>query len=131
MKLYLETTIPNFLFADDAPEKRRVTEVFFRWLRITSDELYSSRIVKDELALAPEPKRSQMLQTLADLNVILLEPTGEALRLADLYVRETVIPARFYIDALHVATAVCHNMDVIVSMEHAAFGQRTKSAADQ
>jgi hypothetical protein len=29
MKLYIETTVPNFLFADDAPEKKAVTEEFF------------------------------------------------------------------------------------------------------
>ena len=34
MRLYLETTVPNFLFAEDAPDKRRATEVFFDWLRI-------------------------------------------------------------------------------------------------
>jgi len=27
MKLYLETTIPNFLYADDAPDKKQITEV--------------------------------------------------------------------------------------------------------
>jgi hypothetical protein len=25
MKLYIETTVPNFLFADDAPEKKAIT----------------------------------------------------------------------------------------------------------
>ena len=29
MKLYVETTVPNFLFADDAPEKKAVTEQWF------------------------------------------------------------------------------------------------------
>jgi len=120
MKLYLETTIPNFLFTEDAPEKRRVTETFFQWLRITADEVYSSQLVKDELSAAPEPKRSHMLQTLAELNVILLEPTHETLGLAGLYVREGVIPARFEADAVHVAIAVCHHLDVVVSwnMKH-------------
>ena len=28
MKFYIETTVPNFLFADDAPEKQNATEVF-------------------------------------------------------------------------------------------------------
>jgi hypothetical protein len=115
MKLYLETTIPNFLFADDAPEKRRVTEAFFQWLRITSDTVYSSQLTKDELSAAPEPKRAQMLQTLEALNVILLKPTSETLALAELYVRESVIPSRFRADAAHVAIAVCHHLDVIVS----------------
>ncbi|MGA2222679.1 MAG: hypothetical protein ABSH21_13055 [Verrucomicrobiia bacterium] len=39
MQLYLETTIPNFLFADDAPVKKQVTEVFFQWLRLSPQEV--------------------------------------------------------------------------------------------
>ena len=52
MKLYLETTIPNFLFADDAPEKRRVTEVFFQWMKVCRDELFVSALVESEWARA-------------------------------------------------------------------------------
>ena len=29
MKLYIETSVPNFLFADDAPEKQNATEAVF------------------------------------------------------------------------------------------------------
>ena len=49
------------------------------------------------------------------LHVVMLEPSRETLALANLYVREGAIPAGFYTDALHVATAVCHHLDVIVS----------------
>ena len=58
MRLCLETTVPNFLFADDAPDKRRATEVFFSWLQVASDELFVSTLVEDEIAACPEPKRS-------------------------------------------------------------------------
>ena len=29
MKIYLETSVINFLFAEDAPEKMKITEEFF------------------------------------------------------------------------------------------------------
>jgi hypothetical protein len=44
MKLYIETTVPNFLFTEQAPESRRVTEVFFGWLRLSEHEVFSSQI---------------------------------------------------------------------------------------
>jgi hypothetical protein len=44
MRLYLETTVPNFLVAEDAPDKRRATEVFFDWLGVASDELFVSKL---------------------------------------------------------------------------------------
>ena len=67
MRLYLETTVPNFLFADDAPDKRRATEVFFDWLRVAADELFVSTLVEDEIAACTEPKRSQMISVLRAL----------------------------------------------------------------
>ena len=62
MKLYIETSVPNMLFADDAPEKRAATDVFFDWLRVTNDELFSSEVVKSEIDRAPEPKRTRMIR---------------------------------------------------------------------
>jgi hypothetical protein len=44
LRLYIETTAPNFLFADDPPDKRRATGVFFDWLRVASDELFVSKL---------------------------------------------------------------------------------------
>ena len=32
MKLYIETSVPNMLRHDDAPDKRRVTALFVEWL---------------------------------------------------------------------------------------------------
>jgi hypothetical protein len=55
MKLYIESSVPNMLFAEDAPEKRAATEVFFEWLRVTDDDLFSSEVVKSEIDRAPEP----------------------------------------------------------------------------
>ncbi len=75
------------LLAEDVPEKRRVTEVFFRWLRITTDELYASRLVKDELDGASEPKRSRMLEALAGLRIEMLPVPLEAISLADAYLK--------------------------------------------
>jgi hypothetical protein len=60
MKLYLETSVPNFLFAEDAPEKRRVTEMFFEWLKLSDHQVFMKineskvmreiRVVRDQMA---------------------------------------------------------------------------------
>ena len=115
MKLYIETTVPNFLFAEDAPEKRRATEVFFDWLRVASDELFISKLVEDEVAACPEPKRSQMISVLRGPPLRVLPVAAECSTLADEYIRAGVIPARFKNDALHVAVAVWHKLEVVVS----------------
>jgi hypothetical protein len=120
MKLYIETSVPNMLFAADAPEKRAATETFFDWLRRTDDDLFSSELVKQEIARAPEPKRSQMIQAFADLPISVLEITADAIGLSRIYVHEGITPVRYQNDALHVALAVCNRLDVVVSwnMKH-------------
>jgi hypothetical protein len=115
MRLYIETTVPNFLFADDAPDKRGATEVFFNWLRVASDELFISTLVEDEIAACAEPKRSQMISVLRSLPLRVLPVAMECSVLADEYVRAGIIPARFKNDALHVAVAVWHKLEVVVS----------------
>jgi len=120
MKLYIETSVPNMLFADDAPEKRAVTEAFFEWLRVTNDDLFSSELVKREIDRAPEPKRTRMIQAFAGLPMTMLDITDEAVRLSGVYVREGIVPVRYQNDALHVALTICHALDVVVSwnMKH-------------
>jgi predicted nucleic acid-binding protein len=111
----LETTTPNFLFADDAPIKKQVTEVFFQWLRISPHELCVSPLVEQELARTAEPKRQQLRAALAVLPMISLSITAEAEALAEALVREGAIPRRFEDDALHLAIAICHRVDIVVS----------------
>jgi len=122
MKLYLETTIPNFLFADDAPEKKQITEVFFQWLRICPHELCVSPLVEQELDAAAEPKRGKMRRVLRALPLTNLLITSEAEDLAEAYLAGGAIRRRSEDDALHVAIAVCSRADIVVTwnMRHLA-----------
>lgn len=122
MKLYLETTVPNFLFHDDAPEKQAVTKDFFAWLHVCPDELFTSRVAVEEIQRTAGPKRQRMLDALNDLPLTVLDTTPEALGLARVYVLRGVVPERFFNDALQIAIAVCHSIDVVVTwnMQHMA-----------
>jgi predicted nucleic acid-binding protein len=124
MKLYLETTVPSFLFADDAPEKQEVTRQFFKWLAISPDKLYISELVLAELNRASPDVRNKRLEAVVRLPVENLSITNEAVDLAGRYVRDGVIPARYRDDAVHVALAVLNNLDVVGNMEHEASGKR-------
>ena len=122
MKLYIETSVPNFLFVDDAPEKRRVTEVFFEWLSLSEHKVFSSEIAFEELNEAPEAKRSKLLRTMSDLAPAILPVTAEAARLCQFYLEGGILPPRYYNDAIQIALCVCHEMDFLVTwnMRHMA-----------
>lgn len=114
--------MPNFLFADDAPEKQEVTRQFFQWLKISPDSLYVSELVLAELNRAEMGLRAKLLEAVAQLPVEILPISVEAVRLANRYVSDRVIPARYRDDALHVALAVLNRLDVVVTwnMKHLA-----------
>jgi hypothetical protein len=122
MKLYLETTVPNFLFADDAPDKREITKLFVQWLRIGPHEVYTSGLVFEEIARAQAPLRVMLEQALQGMGPKPLLVTEAARALAQAYLEAGILPPRFKDDLLHVATAVCHRMDMVVTwnMQHLA-----------
>ena len=115
MKLYIETTVPNFLFTEQAPESRRVTEVFFEWLKLSEHEVFSSQIVFEELDAATEDKRSEMLRAMSDLQPAILPVTVEAAGLCQFYLDRGILPPRYYNDAIQIALCSCHQMDYLVT----------------
>jgi hypothetical protein len=129
MKLYIETTIPNFLFADDAPQKKAVTEEFFKWLKVCPDELLTSALVLEELEAAPAPLRGRLLRALRSIPCEVLPITQEQRGLASVYVTEGVIPVRYTDDAIHAAVCVLNRIDCLVTwnMKHLANFRRIES----
>ncbi len=115
MKIYLETTVPNFLFADDAPQKRDATLVFWNWLKLGTEEIYTSERVLQELYRTTPEKQKKMLAALQELELTVLQADTKAVAFADPLIARGVIPIRFYEDALHIAIAVVNEMDVLAS----------------
>ena len=60
LKLYIDTSVWNFYFADDAPEKRDVTKDFIDLVREEQYEVFISEVVVKEINNAPVPKRDQL-----------------------------------------------------------------------
>ncbi len=60
LKLYLDTTIPSYMFALDSPERMAITRQFMRLGR-TRYEMVISDVVIGEIERAIEPKRSMLL----------------------------------------------------------------------
>ena len=113
MKIYLETSVINFLFAEDAPEKMKITQEFFNI--IEEYEVFISDIVLLEIEQAPEQKKASLSDVITKYKMKALESTEEAERLADNYIKEGIIPEKYYNDVLHIAIATKYNMDAIIS----------------
>ena len=115
MKLYIETSVPNMLLHDDALDKSQITKLFVEWLRLSAHEPFISPVVYKEIARAQSPRRELLEQAVLGMRPNLLDMTPEVEMLAEQYLAERIIPARFRDDLLHVAVAVCYRLDIIVS----------------
>ena len=113
MRLYLDTSVLSALFDDRSPERKRLTEDFFGI--VGRHEPYVSELTLAEIELTPDENlRSRMQARCADLPVL----SGKERQAADLaqeYVRHGAVPSTYVEDALHLATAVVHGMDAVLS----------------
>ena len=73
-----------------------------------------SDITLDELEEAPAKVRD-IIETIPGENLEILMKDEEVDFLADLYVQEEAITNKYYADALHIALATIHKVDVLVS----------------
>lgn len=128
LKLYLETSVWNFYFADDAPEKRDITIQFFQQIAEGHYEIFISDIVLEEIARASEEHQCRLFNLIQTHQPKELDITDEVLFLADQYCTEGIIPQKAVEDAIHAAVATCYAMDALISwnLKHLANFRRMK-----
>jgi predicted nucleic acid-binding protein len=110
----VETSVWNFLLEEDRPEHRAVTERFFEHLAELGT-IAISDVVLQEIQRAPERRQEALRRSVAQYTPELLRLDEEAEALADRYVAADLIPSKYRNDALHLAVAVVHDFDVVVS----------------
>ena len=114
LKLYLDTSVLNFVFAEDAPQEQEITKKLFHQAQLhKSYQFYISGIVIREIEKAPVSKREK-LSALAD-DIIVLDVTETVEPLARTYLNSGAMPTGAIEDARHVAVATIHNLDAVVS----------------
>jgi len=117
LRIYLDTSVVNFLFAEDAPDFHRVTVQFFDHYA-KRYELFISEIVLLEIMRTKDiVRREALLGVLRQhpISVLPFDPQAEIAALADAYRKQGVIPESKTEDALHVAHATVHEMDILLS----------------
>jgi len=116
-KIYLETTIFNFPFVNDAPDLRAYTLRLFEEIKAGKFRPFTSEYVINELENTKDAeKREKMKALIADYGVEVIPESKEAEWLAGVYVKEGIIKEKYETDALHIAMATIANLDFIISL---------------
>lgn len=116
LKLYLDTTIPNYVYADHLPEEQALTIKLFEEIRRGVHRAVISDVVLGELQRAEEPLRSKLLKEVKDIEI--LAPILEVEALAQRYIASEIISPSYADDARHVAIATINNMDAVISWNY-------------
>jgi len=131
MKLYLETTMFNYYF-DTERNGHADTVRLFEAIRAGKHEAYTSLYTIGELEDADEPKRSKMLALLDEYNITVFNTTDESDLLADLYVSEGILPAKFRLDGAQIAISSIHGLDYVLSYNYKHINRaKTKLLTDR
>ena len=103
LKLYLDTSVPSHLFAQDTPEKKKITQSLFSREIRSQYELYISVVVIREVERASVQMQKELKEQLVGIPI--LELTKDADLLAEAYIRSGVLSKSSLEDAQHVAIA--------------------------
>lgn len=113
-KLYLDTTIPNYVFNSHIPDKQKAAIELFKCIKNGMYEGYISDVVIRELVATQDVElRNKLLRVIEGLP--LFEVTEECIILRQEYINRGVIPAENRDDALHVAVSSVYEVDFLVS----------------
>jgi hypothetical protein len=113
---YVETSVWGMIPKGQSRELRKAT---LQFLRQRPDARYCvSAVVFDEINVCDEAIRTQIMEVLQASAPRELKVTRQARELARFYIHSGILPARKILDALHVAIATVHEVDVLVSWNH-------------
>jgi hypothetical protein len=123
LKVYLDTSIINFLYAEDAPEYKKETERFFETVLVPRKiDAFISGVVTGEINdTTKDDKRSVLIDTFNKYPMIQLldhvteKEASEIAFLSEIYIDNGIIPANKRADALHIAYSTVFQMDILLS----------------
>lgn len=114
-KLYLDTSVPSFLFADDSPEKREVTIQLWDILKLGLYDILISDVLLTEISKCERPLAQDLEDRLTELLFEIVSVNEDVYSLAQKYIDEGIIPQTYQDDALHIALATFNEADALIS----------------
>lgn len=114
LKLYIDTSVWNFALETERSDSM-LTNEFLELVKVENHIVVISDIVLAEIDDAFEPRKSQLKRLLNLLDFKTITVSDEAKKLADIYIKEKLIPEKETNDAQHIAVATINACDFIVS----------------
>ena len=122
IKIYLDTSVINFLFADDAPELKSITiELFDNYIRANKYSTFISDFVILEIEKTNNIEKKEKLLNVIEkykIKIISSDYENEIIELANKYIENGVIPKKSETDAYHIAVCVLNDINYLISWNY-------------
>jgi len=112
LKVYLDTSVISALFDERNPERKSLTESFFK--EIESFETFISNITIAEIEKTPDKQiKKNMKQKIEDFSVLTI--SNEIEELSKEIIQRGAINESYSEDAYHISIAITNDMDFLLS----------------
>ena len=110
MRVYVDTSVFGGYYDDEFKEW---TPKFFEEVESGTHQIVVSALVEQELVDAPQNVKQLFAKHQKNIEKVLID--DKIIELAEGYVTEKALSRKFFSDAVHIATATIHKIDVLVS----------------
>jgi len=116
LKIYLDTSVINFLYADDAPEKKEVTIDFFDNYLDKYEAFISEYVIVEINRTESDEKREKLNNAIKKYKLRIYSQSNDTiLEMANNYIEKGILPESKLDDALHIAFSTYFEFDILLS----------------
>ena len=115
LKVYLDTSVISHLKQEDVPEKMADTRKLWDMFCHDKYEVYLSTITLKEIQKCPEPKQSQLVDYLNQIQFTTLEITEDVTNIAEKMIELGILTQKSFDDCQHIGAAIAYGCDCIIS----------------
>jgi len=115
IRIYLDTSVISYLDQKDAPQRMKETQAVWEILKSNNYEVVVSSIALGEISECNTEKAEKLTEYLSQINYLDYQADKDTEVLADLVIQENILKPKSRDDALHIASAILSDSDIILS----------------
>ena len=115
LKVYLDTSVISHLLQEDVPEKMADTRQLWEMFKAGQYDVYLSTVTLREIEKCSEPKKTQLIDCLNEIQFTTLDITDGVVAMAEKIIDMGILTKKSFDDCQHIGAAVINECDCIIS----------------
>ena len=115
LKVYLDTSVISYLLQEDTPEKMADTRKLWEMFKDGKFDVYLSTVTLREIQKCSEPKKTQLIDRLNEIQFTTLDITDDVMAIAEKIIDMRILTQKSFDDCQHIGAAVINECDCIIS----------------